>query len=98
MWSQTCGKMPKIVRKVTLKIIICKIRTFMGYILALTHFVTHLRMFLDVLEFRVENKKKLFRENCFENLVSEINQKKSFCPQNPPKILNVFIVFCFCFF
>ena len=30
MWSQTCGKMAKIVRKVTLKIIICKIWTFMG--------------------------------------------------------------------
>ena len=30
MWSQTCGKMPKIVRKLSLKIIICKIRTFMG--------------------------------------------------------------------
>jgi hypothetical protein len=33
-------------------------------------------MFLDVLEFRVENKKKFFRENCFENPVSEIYQKK----------------------
>ena len=30
MWSQTCRKMAKIVLKVTLKIIICKIWTFMG--------------------------------------------------------------------
>ena len=30
MWSQTCGKMAKIVRKVILKIIIFKIWTFMG--------------------------------------------------------------------
>ena len=29
-WSQTCGKMNKIVGKVTLKKIICKIHTFMG--------------------------------------------------------------------
>ena len=30
MWCQTCGKMAKIVGTVTLKIIICKIWTFMG--------------------------------------------------------------------
>ena len=30
VWSQTCGKMAEIVRKVTLKKIIRKIRTFMG--------------------------------------------------------------------
>ena len=30
MVSQTCGKMAKIVGKVTLKMIICKIQTFMG--------------------------------------------------------------------
>jgi hypothetical protein len=32
-------------------------------------------MFSDILEFTVENKKKLLRENCFENLVSEVNKK-----------------------
>ena len=41
MSLQTCGKMAKIVRKVTLKKIIRKIWTFMGSILAVTHFVTH---------------------------------------------------------
>ena len=35
-------------------------------------------MFLDILEFRVENKKKLFRENCFENVVSDC-KKNSLC-------------------
>ena len=35
----------------------------------------NLRIFLDNLKFRVENETKLFRENCFENVVSEIYQK-----------------------
>ena len=30
MWYQTCGKMAKIVRKITYKKIVCKIPTFMG--------------------------------------------------------------------
>ena len=42
-----------------------------------------------------QRTKKMFRENCFENVVSEIYQKNQLCPQNPPKIVNVFIVFCF---
>ena len=33
-------------------------------------------MFLDILEFRIENK-KYFRENCFENVVSDLWKKKS---------------------
>ena len=30
-----------------------------------------LNMFLDVLEFEIQNKQKMIRENCFENLVSD---------------------------
>ena len=30
-----------------------------------------LNMCLDVLEFEIQNKQKMFRENCFENLVSD---------------------------
>jgi hypothetical protein len=43
--------------------------------MAVTHFVAHLHMFLDILEFTVENKKKLLSENCFENVVSEVYKK-----------------------
>ena len=32
-------------------------------------------MFLDILELRVENKKKMFREKCFENVVSDLWKK-----------------------
>ena len=55
-------------------------------------------MFLDFFEFKVENKQQLFRENCFDNVVSESYQKNLFGPQNPPKIVNVFIGFYFLFF
>ena len=36
-----------------------------------------LRMFLGIFEFTVENKNKLLRENCVENMVSN-KQKKAF--------------------
>ena len=42
-------------------------------------------MFLSILEFK--------EENCSKNVVSEINQKNLFCPQNSPKI--VIIIFFF---
>ena len=32
-------------------------------------------MCLDILKFTVENKKKLFRENGFENVVSDLKKK-----------------------
>ena len=35
-------------------------------------------MFLDILEFIVENKKTIFRENCHENVVSDL-KKMSLC-------------------
>ena len=50
-------------------------------------------MFLDNLERKNRIQKKMFRENCSENVVSEIYKKDNFCPQNPPKILNAFMVF-----
>ena len=55
-------------------------------------------MFFDILDFRVENNKKLFRENCFENLVSEIHKKNKLRPQNPPKIVDAFIFFFYFFY
>ena len=58
--------------------------------LAVTHFVTQ---FTHVSKhFGVKNTKKN-RENCFKNVVSEIYKKNEFCPQNPPKIVNVFYGF-----
>ena len=55
-------------------------------------------MFLDILKFREgKEKKKLFSENCFKNVVSEIQKKNLFCPQNPPKIVDVFFFFFFSF-
>ena len=35
----------------------------------------------------------MIRENCFKNKVSEIYKKKYFCPPNPPKIVNAFMVY-----
>ena len=69
-WSQTYGKMALIVCKVTLKKLVCKIRTFMGKILAVTHFVTHFTHVSRQFEFLSRKQNKLFRENCFENVVS----------------------------
>ena len=38
-------------------------------------------MFLCILNFKIENK-KLFRENCFENVVSDLWNKRPMRPQN----------------
>ena len=47
--------------------------TFMGVKMAVMHFVTH---FTHVSRhFGVYCKKKLFMENCFENVVSDVNKK-----------------------
>ena len=54
-------------------------------------------MFLYILELGIENKKKIFRENSFENMVSEIPKKD----YSPPKIRKAFmflVVFSFCIF
>ena len=53
MWSETCGKMARIARKITLKKKIVKFGLSWGKFWPLRI----LCMFLDVLEFRVENKK-----------------------------------------
>ena len=50
-------------------------------VLALCNLWLQIQMFLDILEFRIENKKK-FRENCFENLVSDLLKKTFMCQQN----------------
>ena len=94
MWCQTCGNMASIVRKVTLKK-----KQFVNFELSWGKFWPlrtlrrNLHMFLDIFGSRIENKQKMFRDNCFENLVSGIYKKNQFCPQNPLKIVNVFIVF-----
>ena len=41
-----------------------------------------LHIFLDILEFTVEILKKIFKENCFENVVSDSNKKWCKSPQN----------------
>ena len=51
---------------------------FHGVKMAVTHFVTQFTHVVRHLEFRVENKKKLFRENCFENVVSDV-KKNGLC-------------------
>ena len=48
-------------------------------------------MFLDILEFEIENI-KTFWENCFENMLSEIHKNDLFCFYNPPKIRNAFFL------
>ena len=40
-----------------------------------------LHMFLDILEFTVENKKKII-ENCYKNIVSDVKKEWPKCPQN----------------
>ena len=42
----------------------------------------NLHMFLDILELRIENKKLIFRENCFENVVSDVWKKNVFVSTN----------------
>ena len=39
-------------------------------------------MFLEILEFIVENKKKLLRKKCFDYEVSDLKKKCPMCPQN----------------
>ena len=60
-------------------------------------------MFLDILEFIVENKKQLFRKNCFENVVSDLKEEWLMCPQNyfykkvqknKGKTMKTFKIFC----
>ena len=52
-----------------------EIRTFMGVKMAVTHFVTPLTHVSR--HFGVYSKKqtKLFRENCFESVVSDLKKK-----------------------
>ena len=46
-----------------------------------------------------KKKEKIFRENCFENVVSKIHKNYQFCPNNLPKIGNAFmLIFFFQFF
>ena len=47
---------------------------FQGVKKAVTHFVTQFTHVFKILEFIVENKKILFRENCFENVVSDLKK------------------------
>ena len=65
--------------------------------MAVTHFVTQFTHVCRHFEAYCRKQKQNLRENCFENVVSEIYQENLFCPQNPPKILNVFMVFQFYF-
>ena len=55
----------------------------MGVKMALTHFVTqftHVSRHFRVYS-RKQNKEKWFRENCFENVVSDLYKKNYLCVQ-----------------
>ena len=66
--------------------------------LAVVHFVTQFSHVLDILDFGIERRRKFFKENCFEIVVSENHKNDLFCPYNPPKILNAFMIVSFYFF
>ena len=76
-WSYTFLKVKNWNQNFTLKksIEMLEIWTFMGKKWPLCTLWRILNMFLDIFEFTVENKTKLFRENCFENVVSDVNKK-----------------------
>ena len=84
MWSKNCKKKKKstfIFRKSIWKKYFLKLGLPWGFFLAFMHFV---RQFTHVSRhFRVfsRKQKKLFRENCFENLVSDLTEKLPICPQ-----------------
>ena len=44
---------------------------------------------------RAKNRKEKIRENCFENVVSEINKKKIVLLLYPTKIMNFFMILSF---
>ena len=50
--------------------------------MAFTHFVTQFTHVSRHSRVKNENKTKKFRENCFENEVSDLSRKKCMCPQN----------------
>ena len=70
MWSQTCGEMAYIVIcKVTLNKSFFNLDFHGGKLWVLRTLWRNLHMFLEILEFRVDNKKSV-QGNYFENLVS----------------------------
>ena len=54
-------------------------------------------MFLKILEFQVENKKNGLGKTVLKMWSQQSPRRISFFPQNPPMIVNVFMVFCFNF-
>ena len=65
--------------------------------MAVVHFVTQFSHVLDILDFGIERRRNFFKENCFEIVVSENHKNFLFCPYNPPKILNAFMIVSFYF-
>ena len=81
MWSQTCGKMALIVLKVTLKKIVFKIRTFMGYILAVTHFATHFTHVSRHFAILSRKQKKCLEKTVLKMWSPKSSRKTSFVPR-----------------
>ena len=50
--------------------------------LALHNLWRNLHMFLEILELRVENKKKSLEKICFDNVVSDVWQNDLICLEN----------------
>ena len=69
-------KMAKIVFKLLRKKMVSNNRTFMGLIFAVMHFVTPFTNVSRHPQVSGRKHKKMFRENCFENMISEISKKK----------------------
>ena len=59
-----------------------EIWTFMGVKMAVTHFVRHFTHVSRHFGVHCRKQKKLFRKNCFENVVSGVNNKWFKSPQN----------------
>ena len=61
-----------------------EIWTFMGVKMAITNFVmqfTHVSRHVEVYN---RERKKMFRKNCFENMVSDLNKKIAYVSTEQP--------------
>ena len=65
--------------------------------MALRNFKLKLHIFLDIFELRNERRRKKFRKNCFDNVVSDLQKNCFMCPPNyfGKKCTLIFIFFFF---
>ena len=81
IWSQTCGKIARIVCKITLKKIVWKFGLSLGKFWPLRTLWRNLHMFLDILEFKVENKKNSLGKTFLELWSLTFTRKTNFIPR-----------------